>query len=122
MANNGKSYSVQKELDKKYGVKSSSGRASGNTSVQDTLDQKYSYENSSQRRASVQDWSRRYNEAARAYGETGGTLTDESGDFRNSVNALIQDYGKIKGYSGRMGLPNGQDYVRSGVPFFRSIL
>lgn len=113
MANNGKSYSVQKELDKKYGVKSSSGRASGNTSVQDTLDQKYSYENSSQRRASVQDWSRRYNEAARAYGETGGTLTDESGEFRNSVNALIQDYGKIKGYSGRMGLPNGQDYVRA---------
>lgn len=113
MANNGKSYSVQKELDKKYGVKSSSGRASGNTSVQDTLDQKYSYENSSQRRASVQDWSRRYNEAARAYGETGGTLTDESGDFRNRVNALIQDYDKIKGYSGRMGLPNGQDYIRA---------
>ena len=113
MANNGKSYSVQKELDKKYGVKSSSGRASGNTSVQDTLDQKYSYENSSQRRASVQDWSRRYNEAARAYGETGGTLTDESGDFRNRVNTLIQDYGKIKGYSGRMGLPNGQDYIRA---------
>lgn len=113
MANNGKSYSVQKELDKKYGVKSSSGRASGNTSVQDTLDQKYSYENSSQRRAYVQDWSRRYNEAARAYGETGGTLTDESGEFRNRVNALIQDYGKIKGYSGRMGLPNGQDYIRA---------
>lgn len=113
MANNGKSYSVQKELDKKYGVKSSSGRASGNTSVQDTLDQKYSYENSSQRRASVQDWSRRYNEAARAYGETGGTLTDESGDFRNRVNTLIQDYDKIKGYSGRMGLPNGQDYIRA---------
>lgn len=113
MANNGKSYSVQKELDKKYGVKSSSGRASGNTSVQDALDQKYNYENSSQRRASVQDWSRRYNEAARAYGETGGTLTDESWEFRNSVNALIQDYGKIKGYSGRMGLPNGQDYIRA---------
>lgn len=113
MANNGKSYSVQKELDKKYGVKSSSGRASGNTSVQDTLDQKYGYENSSQRRASVQDWSRRYSEAARAYGETGGTLTDESGDFRNRVNTLIQDYGKIKGYSGRMGLPNGQDYIRA---------
>lgn len=113
MANNGKSYSVQKELDKKYGVKSSSGRASGNTSVQDTLDQKYGYENSSQRRASVQDWSRRYSEAARAYGETGGTLTDESGDFRNRVNTLIQGYDKIKGYSGRMGLPNGQDYIRA---------
>nr|DAU44795.1 MAG TPA: nuclease [Caudoviricetes sp.] len=113
MANNGKSYSVQKELDKKYGVKGSSGRASGNTSVQDTLDQKYSYENSNQRRTSVQDWSRRYSEAARAYGETGGTLTDESGDFRNRVNALIQDYDKIKGYSGRMGLPNGQDYIRA---------
>ena len=113
MANNGKSYSVQKELDKKYGVKSSSGRASGNTSVQDTLDQKYGYENSNQRRASVQDWSRRYGEVARAYGETGGTLTDESGDFRNRVNTLIQDYDKIKGYSGRMGLPNGQDYIRA---------
>ena len=113
MANNGKSYSVQKELDKKYGVKSSSGRASGNTSVQDTLDQKYSYENSNQRRTSVQDWSRRYREVVRAYGETGGTLTDESGNFRNRANTLIQDYDKIKGYSGRMGLPNGQDYIRA---------
>ena len=123
-------YAVRSRMLEKYNVGSGtsskqSGQKSGGESpendefmtVRQKLLEKYSDDSAQKNRTSVSNWVTRYNSAISGFSDyenkrNGGYTHDASGGFGSEIDSLIADFDSIRGYAGRYGLPNAQQYLK----------
>ncbi len=123
-------YAVRSRMLEKYNVGSGtsskqSGQKSGGESpendefmtVRQKLLEKYSDDSAQKNRTSVYNWAKRFDTAMSGFTDydkkrNGGYTKDASGGFGSEIDSLIQDFESIRGYAGRFGLPNAQQYLK----------
>ena len=75
------------------------------------------YKMFTQRSKSVSNWAKRFDTAMSGFTDydkkrNGGYTQDASGGFGSEIDSLIHDFDSIRGYAGRFGLPNAQQYLK----------